>query len=372
MAGHADKTVKDYKCDICGKQLNLWLRGAFLNLKNEINMGVYFDILLPDGVNPADVLDRIGLLIWDADSVPSVEDATIDNCDYVLNNSNAEDPRVAYTNRFEAYTYGIPAKNIGDKLSFRAYYIDENGEYHYSQIQYDYAPSTYCYNRIKKSTDAKEVAVNIAILNYCTAAQRFFHEDSGYDYVMTEAINKDLTPEQKVLNWDASLVRSDWSVPAEKQINVAKNEAQYAGLKYTFGANLTLKGAIDYMFYFSVKDAAGKMIELTEVKAYMWTTEEYDATEELTIEGRESYTMVNNGRYEYTFKGRAAKDMFEPLYVCVVAKDAAGNEYISGVQPYCPERFSYMNYNKASNAEVYRELAKWMVVYGDAARAFFS
>ena len=52
----------------------------------------------------------------------------------------------------------------------------------------------------------------------------------------------------------------------------------------------------------------------------------------------------------------------------MVFEDSEGNVYYSGVIGYSPERYAYINQNKGdTNAE----LAKRLVVYGDAARAYF-
>ena len=49
--------------------------------------------------------------------------------------------------------------------------------------------------------------------------------------------------------------------------------------------------------------------------------------------------------------------------------DTDGNVYYGGVLPFCAERFGYMNYNKADTKVA--NLAKAMIVYGDAARDYF-
>jgi len=61
--------------------------------------------------------------------------------------------------------------------------------------------------------------------------------------------------------------------------------------------------------------------------------------------------------------------MFETIYACMVYEDAEGNVYYSGVIGYSPERFAYINQNKA---ESQANLAKTVAIYGDAARKFFS
>ena len=58
---------------------------------------------------------------------------------------------------------------------------------------------------------------------------------------------------------------------------------------------------------------------------------------------------------------------FEKGEGCML-EDADGNLYYSGVVGYSPERYAYINRNDAENGP----LAKRLVIYGDAARAYFN
>jgi hypothetical protein len=209
-----------------------------------------------------------------------------------------------------------------------------------------------------KDTDNSDDALMIAMLNYGAAAQKYF------EYRLDDLVNSQLSEEQKTMSWDGSLVRSDWNVPEEKAGELVRSD------KITSrGAYLTLEGAIDYNYY--IKVAAG--VEVKSIKLLTWTEEVYKSLDVLTVGNAENaFEMVwdaTKGRYEYCYEGLPAKDMFGAVYACAMVEDMNGNIYYGGVVPYCPERFSSINANSSEQKDA--DLARWIVIYGDAAREYF-
>ena len=325
---------------------------AFLSLESEVYLNIAFRLDNLNDIDPVSIENKVGLLIWDADSLP--EDPTINNCEYIIGSAayNVEN------SRFEARTLGIPAKELGDAISFRAYFECEDGSYIYSRVIINYSPKTYCYNMINND-DTRDDALMVAILNYGASAQKYFKYDTD------NLMNAKLSEEQKMLIWDDSLVRTDWTVPTVKE-----GELGRATSIISRGAYLSLLGAIDYNYYVKVEDS----VAVAKAEILCWTESDYSKVDVLSIENASSaHTMEyteDNKRYEFKYDGLAAKEMFSPIYACAMITDDNGTVYYSGVVAYCPERFAYINAANSSVTEA--ELAKRIVIYGDAARTFFS
>ena len=132
---------------------------------------------------------------------------------------------------------------------------------------------------------------------------------------------------------------------------------------------MQLEGAIDYSFYNKTQG-----ISVRSIKMLFWTEEAYNSLDVLTPENatmiKEMEWVPSESRYEATYVGLAAKDMFSPIYSCAVVEDVDGNVYYGGVLAFCPERFGYINMNSAVIKD--KNLARALVVYGDAARTYFA
>ena len=330
--------------------------GGYLTLKNEVFLTVYYTFVNQDELDIETVKERAGLLVWSADEAPAEADAVYENCE----NPVSDTAYLSSLERFETKLPGIPAKEMGDALAFRPYYQLEDGSYVYGRYITSYSPKTYCYNKLK-DTDTSDDALMVAILNYGAAAQ------NALDYRTNDLMNSNLTEAQKALNWDGSLVRSNWNVPAEKAGELTKN-----GNITTRGGYLTLKGAIDYAYY-AMLDTS---ISIAKAEIYYWTESDYNAADVLTLENattseRMTYVEYADGkkRYEAVYEGLPARHMFSPVYACAVFTDMDGNMYYGGAVAYCPERYGYMNQNSSdTNTAI---MAKRMVIYGDAARSYF-
>ena len=323
---------------------------AFLSLESIVQLNVGFK-LTADGADlsaaeAAALENNVGLLVWKGETAPA--DAAIETCDVVLGAVYN-----AAKGRYEVKTDGIPAKELGDALCFMPYYTD-GMEYTYGRMIEGYSPKEYCYGQI--AAGGSDTAVNAAILNYGAAAQEYFA------YNTENLMNADLTEEQKALNWDGSLVRGEWAVPAEKEGELSRG-AQIASR----GGYLSLEGTIDVNFYF------GADMDVADAEVLLWTEYAYNAEEVLAEENaslvKELTWNAEKSRYEYKYEGIAAKEMFSPVYACAKFTDAEGNVCYSGVVAYCAERYAYIAQNDADPALA--DLAKRIAIYGDAARTYF-
>ena len=328
---------------------------AYLTLENEVYLNVAFNFTDTAELNEAEIqkrASRMGLLIWD-NSTPDEANAVVGTSDRTITN-------VVYKNsRFEVRTAGIPAKRLGDTMSVRAYYQCEDGSYIYGRYVKNYSPKKYCYSGLK-DTNAKDDALMIAILNYGAAAQIFFDHD------VNNLMNSDLTADQQALKWADTLVRSDWSISAEKEGGLTRNKNIITGR----GGYLSLEGAIDYNYYIKVSSS----VTVAKAEMLVWSENAYNAATALREDNASFVTdmeyITSKGRYEFKYDGLAAKDMFSPVYTCAKITDDQGNVFYGGVLAYCPERYTYVSITTSSDAEEI-ELAKRVAIYGDAARTYF-
>ena len=358
----------DGTCDRCGdKNENVQtdpivvdpdVMKAFLTLEAEVFLNVAFELDNIGDTDPKTLVNRVGLLMWDADSAPELSSATIENCSKVLTSITYNEE----TGRYQARTKGIAAKNLGDEIAVRAYYLSEDGEYRYGKYITRYSPKTYCERQLKDA-DTSDDALMIALLNYCATAQDYFKHHNGYTFATY--INSGLTDTQKQLVWNENLVRSEWAVPAEKEGSLSRNR-EIISKRSTY---LSLEGAIDYNFVIGVSNA-----NVAKAEILVWTAEQYNAQSVLDEGSAAVYDMeykADKQQYEFKYKGLAAKRMFVPVYTCARITDTDGNVYYGGVLAYCPERFAYVNLTSTTVAAIDVELAKRLVIYGDAARTYF-
>jgi len=317
-------------------------------------LNVSFGFDNTDALDVSEVLKRVGLLVWRGDISPTENEAIFENCDEILTDVEFDES----IQMLRVKSTGIPAKKMGDTMAFRAYYELNDGTYIYSRLVTEYSPKKYCYSRISKGS-ADEKALMIAILNYGAAAQMYFA------YNTDRLMNADLSDEHRQLVWDASLVRTDWSIAAAKEGKYVRNKTVVTRRS----ANLTLEGAIDYNFAIGVSEN----VSVQNVEILIWTEDTYNNADTLS---RENATHIqpmqydsDENLYSYKHKGLPAKAMFSAVYACAIITDADGNEYYSGVIVYCPERYAAINME--STKEATANLAKRMVIYGDAAKTYF-
>lgn len=326
-----------------------------LDLESEVFMNVCPQVTGKDGnalttSEAKELQSNVGIMFWDAAEAPSIEKATVYNCDNIIWGSKYN----TSTKRFEVRTAGIPAKNLGDALAFRSVYTDGKGNYIYGKYETSYSPMKYCYSLINKGSAAKDVC--IALLNYGAAAQVYF------DYKTDQLMNADLSEDQRAWEWDDTLVREDWTVDPDKEGTLTRNRS----VVNSRGGTLELEGAINVVFTGGVKN-----IEVAKAELLLWTEADYETADVLTEENASQIvdmTMRNDGKYEYIYEGIAAKYMFKAIYSCQKYTDTNGNVYYGGVMPFCAERYGYQH---TEDGSALGDLAKAMVIYGDACRSYF-
>ena len=363
-----DGDDEDTLCDKCGYDLTpaepvlpmptfAHSMSANIELKSIVYLNVKCTFEGIADMDPTLYQENVGLLVWHTDSVDEAT-ATYENCSDIFTGASY----IANESKFSIATAGIPAAELGDAMCFRAFYKNTDGSIAYSRIISNYSPKTYCYNRINKSTNAEEIAVNVALLNYGAAAQIHFNHNAD------NLMNSNLTDEQKNYTWNDGLVRSDYLIPAEKEGGLARTSNTIITSR---GGSVSLEGAVDYNYY-------SKIATVTPVSAtiYYWTEEQYNSVDVLTLDNasssEEMIYNVDKSRYEATYEEVPAAKMFELVYGCMVYTDAEGNQYYSGVIAYSPERFCYINKDKTGNDLTTANVAKTMVIYGDAARTYFN
>ena len=143
---------------------------------------------------------------------------------------------------------------------------------------------------------------------------------------------------------------------------------------------IELVGAFSPVFTGTVKDGStvtggSDALVVNNVTVYYWTESQVANLDVLTTENAiasEEGKLVGTGKYEGVYEGVIATRMFETIY-CAMVFETNDGTISTGVVGYSPERYASMNYNKNSNDEEIKaaNLAKAMIMYGDAARAYF-
>ena len=244
-------------------------------------------------------------------------------------------------------------------MSVRAFYINDDGEYVYGKFVAEYSVRKFANS---KRNSATEGPVCIALLNYGAAAQKYF------DYMTDDLANKDLTDAQKNYVWDESLVRTEWTYPEAKE-GALKRDTDYVTSRT---GTLKLLDSINNLWTFRTTGTVAK------AEVLVWTEAKYQSVNVLTEKNASQILALKRSpaddsskgaAYILDYKGLPAKKMFEPVYACAKFTDAQGNVHYSGVMALCPERWAYTNMNKTTEKD--REMARTMIVYGDAARTRF-
>ena len=327
--------------------------GASITLKDEILLNIKFQPTIPAGYTGEDYLDKVGVLVFN-DANIAAEDATYENADSIIANTEETPNAVTFASGVYAATKGVAAKNMGDLYAYVPFVKNDDGSVSYGKIKNAYSPSEYCYGQYDKNAN-KELM--IAMLNYGAAAQ------IALDWKPDDLMNKRLPADEQKTAWDGSLVRDDsfWTTATvAKQGALVQDKTVVKGR----GQTLLLKSAIEYSYKFQVADQS----KITDAKVLVWTEDQFNAVDVLTPENASEVKDIEwvaaSKYYEYVHPGSPARKMFSPVYVCAVFT-VGGVDYYSGVVAYCPETYGFKNMNKT---DAIGEMARTMVVYGDAAR----
>jgi hypothetical protein len=150
------------------------IAGASLSFEDEVLVNLY---ATTEGMQKVGGED-MGLLIWTAQP----EEGTIENAEQIIEGAVYDETN----GRYMVQTPGIPAKKLGDDLYMRFYGKLADGSYVYSKLV-TYSPKKYAMSRLQKSTDEKQKALCVAMLNYGAAAQSYF------GYKTDKLMNAELT-----------------------------------------------------------------------------------------------------------------------------------------------------------------------------------
>ena len=338
----------DGTCTVCGSARpatvpNLTAKNVSLSFEDEILVNVYFT-----AADAADV-KNYGLLLFSE----KVASPTFDTA-------------IAYTEGwYESKGYlgvttpGIAAKNMGDTLYFAVYAVLADGTYAYSKT-YTYAPTTYAYNMLGKSTTPAGLKpLIVAMLNYGAAAQVYFN------YNTDNLVNAKLTDEQKALVVDYNGDMLDG-------LNVCMDDKKgelFGSGNTGFDKNtpsVNFEGAFSVNLYFGQPKATVG----SDVTFYVWDKATYESVETLLPENAiaTSKCTFDGTYYVGIVEGIAAKEVDETFYCAAVYTGEDGNTYVSGVISYS---LGYYLENQAAGTAM-PEFAQATGVYAYYAKTLFN
>ena len=260
----------------------------------------------------------------------------------------------AYTNpyvEFELGYYKVTVTDytiVGDKYVFACDHlspsqvVDEihatlnatlNDQLH--SYSMDYGVSTYCYNMLGKTEDAKLRTLLVDLLNYGSAAQTYaWYKDKTLS-------NAQLTEEQKA--WGTQGTPALSSKLNTKAVVVDNAKATWKA------AALRLDNAVTMCFRFEAESAEGLSVKITN------GTQTWTVTELLDL---------GNGQYNAYFSGLSARQMREVVSVTVMEGDTA----VSNTLQYSIETYAFKKQNEARLGD----LVLAMMRYGDSAAAYLN
>ena len=260
-----------------------------VSFEDEIFYNVYFD------VDDMSSVTEMGLITFDS----KLESGTIDDALTMI--SGYDVVNGVYTAR----TNGIPAKNMGDAVYFKAYAKLTDGTYVYSDIA-GYNAIAYANTVLSSDASDSAKALVVAMLNYGAAAQVQF----GYN--TDSLMNAGLTAEQLALVDAYSESMVDDVVAADSsKVGLFVHNGGYADLYPT----VSFEGAFSINYYFETAytpDAAPTF--------YYWDAATYASADELTAENATgTVTMVADGDcWVGTVDGIAAKQLDQTYYIAGV------------------------------------------------------
>ena len=353
--------IKTYTCGSCGETKEeilpviavgtLEIGSVTLSLDDLVYLHVFYDYV--NGGLSREYLEANGGLIYWFDEASAI---TVPGLTW--NESNS---------RYMGVTNGIAMKDLSDTMMVQSYLQLPDGTYIYSEVT-EYSGKKYAESRINKidaleNPSEKELAerdVCIALLNAITAAQNFF------DHNAESPANGSLSEDRQNVNFSGDMLNP--AAPADANKSPARDSDVFTG-RYT---SLDLEGRTEISFYFAIDE--GVMATAQSSGILFWTEEAYNnaefldasnATRDLELEYFES-----TDRYGAKYPdGFAAKEYETTVYACAYVVDADGNYHYSGVIAYSVETYCNSKINKGA-AEA--ELCKALVVYGEAAKAYFA
>lgn len=351
IADHTEIVEHNYQngvCIVCGEEEpvklpTVNLRYPTLSFEDEVKIHVFFQC------ENLDQAAQIGLIVY----TEEVSSWDIETAEMVIPGyRESQDEGVYYCS-----TQGIHAKALGDRLYFSVYTQAQDGAYYYSPLR-NYSPEDYAYNQLTKpavSSDLK--ALVVAMLNYGSAAQRYFSYNSHMP------VNSALTEEQKLMVIE---YHSDMIDPLQT-VESAKN-GEFVAVPDSFSSKrpaVSFKGAFSIEYFFTPSHEPQG-----DVTLYYWDLKTYNAIDHCTAEnatGVLTLTLRDDGQYHTSVEGIAAKNLDQTVFAAAVYSDGS-MYYCSGILNYHIGLYcrSFASYDNDA-----QELAACTAVYGYYAKAYF-
>ena len=342
---YGDHSFENGSCTVCGEPdpdaIILTGKGFSLSFEDEILVNFYFSAQNTAGA-------QLGMLVFYED--PGTVEFTNANEVYTaaFNDASAT---------YSCTTDGIPAKQMGDLRYYVAYAKRADGSFVYSPV-YKYSPKNYALSRLENSTDEKMKALCVAMLNFGTAAQRYFN------YRTDDLMNASLTQSQQalVVSYDASLFAGAIPADASKIGCFGKTDVGFSARS----ATVSFDGAFAINYYLK----PDSHIE-GDILFYYWNAADYAAADILTADNATGCIIMgdnNDGSYFARVTGIAAKQLDDTYYVAAVYNNADGT-YCSGIIAYSLSRYCM---NNAKDGQPMQDLAAATAVYGYHAKDYFT
>lgn len=324
-------------------------KSATLSLEDEVLYNIYFTVEHLDA-SAADM----GLLIWNSGSPDAV---SIETAEVVINGATYESEK----DRYKLTSDGVAAKNMGDIKYMVVYAKQSNGTYVYSSI-IEYSAKQYAMSVLNSEATGSDLkALCVALLNYGSAAQVYFSQNTGYTY--SQLMNVELTADQQALTAAYSPDMIVDIVPA--------NSSKTGSFAPTDGftaktASITLGSTFAINYNFIPSKAPD-----SDMTLYYWTASDYADANILTTEnctGSLIMTIQPGGRYRGVYSGIPARLLDETVYVCGVY-ESNGQTLSTGIIAY--SLGSYLKKAAANGNSAIQQLASATSVYCYYAKNYF-
>lgn len=265
---------------------------------------------------------------------------------------------------------GIFTKNLSEQKYYVGYVKLANDEYVYSEARL-YGPKDYAYNMLgKANTGASTKELCVALLNYISAAQKYFNKDIADELL----VNKDLDSNQKEIDWETLSQDINLADPIPEGVSVERDNVVFnkAGQNLIFDEMISLVAAY-------VTTNNDDIVNANECGTIFWTSaEQLEAIgDNPTKDNYGSGTKVTGfkvyqnqtGQWYSSAPAVAPKDMADTEYffMSYVVK-ADGSVSYSGIFAYNFEQYIYNTVTKGNATAEMVEFAKRLFVYERAAK----
>ena len=335
-------------------------KGKTLEYKDMIFVKLVFDLVNID-LTQVDISKDAGMLYWSQE-----EFSTLDKIAFDPNRALVGLAPYIGTDFYFGKSDGFYTRYLAEEYYYVGYVKLPDGTYIFSEPLL-YGPKTYAYNMLgKESTKEETKQLCIALLNYITAAQKYFYPNIAEE----KLADIGLTAEQKELKWNE--MSNDFNlaeaIPTEKMVE------QDTTVFQRNGKNLRFQEMISLISVYQIRDS---IIEnASECGTIFWTAEQFAALVGMPSidnigEGKrvpiENYGQTNT--WVSVAPAVAAKDMADTsYYILGYIRHSDGKISYSGVMSYSFEQYMY---NKAIDESASLEMsnfAKRLYIYERAAR----